>query len=214
MAEILLKNSPTYPLAAKPVDLSLLSERDPLALTIENVCTPEECQSLIDLSEAGGYEIALVNVGSGRQRLITNVRNNYSHIRDDPVITNVLWKRIEQFVPAVWYDRPVVGLSERLRFLRYDPGQKFEAHCDGTYVRPDGSEKSCITFQLYLNEGFVGGETSFLSYSLSRVKVKVVPKTGMVLVFQHNLLHEASIVIEGRKYAIRADIMYKTERIK
>ncbi|CAG8565630.1 3356_t:CDS:2 [Ambispora gerdemannii] len=200
MAEILLKNPPTYPLVAIPVDLSFLNERNPLAFTIDNVCTPEECQALINLSEAGSYEIALINVGYGRQKIITDVRNNYRYIRDDVEITNILWKRIEQFVPALWYDKPVAGLNERLRFLRYDPGQKFEAHCDGTYVRPDGNEKSCITFQLYLNEGFVGGETSFLSYSLNRDEVKVVPKTGMVLIFQHDLLHEGSAVIEGRKF--------------
>lgn len=77
---------------------------------------------------------------------------------------------------------------------------------DGTYYRPDGRERSHVTVQLYLNEGFKGGETTFLG---SGRDYAVVPKTGMVLVFEHALFHEGSAVTEGRKYAIRTDVMYK-----
>jgi hypothetical protein len=31
----------------------------------------------------------------------------------------------------------------------------------------------------------------------------------MVLVFQHNLLHESPALIKGRKYAVRTDVMYR-----
>ena len=39
----------------------------------------------------------------------------------------------------------------RLRFLRYDPGEYFKPHMDGTYQRENG-DRSYITIQLYLNE--------------------------------------------------------------
>jgi hypothetical protein len=64
----------------------------------------------------------------------------------------------------------------RLRFLRYDPGQYFKPHCDGSYMRDNG-ECSYITVQLYLNEGFKGGNTTFLSGDEHQRK-EVVPKTG------------------------------------
>jgi len=99
-------------------------------------------------------------------------------------------------------------LNERFRFLRYDPGEEFKTHLDGSYVRPDGSEKSFLTLQLYLNEGFVGGETTFVA-NYSEARVPVVPETGMVLIFEHHLWHKGSKLIEGRKYVIRTDIMYK-----
>jgi hypothetical protein len=50
----------------------------------------------------------------------------------------------------------VVGLNERFRFYRYDPGQHFAPHMDGCYQRANG-EESQFTFLVYLNDGFVGG---------------------------------------------------------
>ena len=104
-------------------------------------------------------------------------------------------------------DHKIVSLNERLRFLRYDPGQKFEPHMDGMYVRPDGIEKSFITVQLYLNGGFKGGATTFLN-DFESERLEVVPEPGRVLIFEHRLLHEGSALIEGRKYACRTDAMY------
>ena len=48
------------------------------------------------------------------------------------------------------------GLNERLRFLRYEPGEKFEPHLDGSFVRTDGDkagDRSFVTVLLYLNTG-------------------------------------------------------------
>lgn len=94
----------------------------------------------------------------------------------------------------------------RLRFLRYDPGEYFKPHMDGMYIRDNG-ERSYITVQLYLNEGFKGGSTTFMDFDLKHRK-EVVPKAGMVLVFDHEIMHEGSELIKGRKYSMRTDIMY------
>ena len=56
----------------------------------------------------------------------------------------------------------MVGLwcvNERLRFYRYDIGQQFDWHYDGAFERDNG-ERSQLTFMVYLNDGFVGGETA------------------------------------------------------
>lgn len=34
------------------------------------------------------------------------------------------------------------------------------------------------------------------------------------MVFQHDILHEGSLLIKGRKYAIRTDVMYSSETRK
>ena len=103
----------------------------------------------------------------------------------------------------------MVGLNERLRFLRYEEGDYFKPHLDGAYTRPDQTEQSQITVQLYLNDGFEGGETTFFSPCMKN-KVAVVPKPGKVLIFQHQLLHEGSVLKSGQKYSMRTDVMYKT----
>jgi predicted 2-oxoglutarate/Fe(II)-dependent dioxygenase YbiX len=105
-----------------------------------------------------------------------------------------------------------VGFNERLRFLRYDPGTYFAPHMDGSYERDDPShpkygEKSLVTAQIYLNQGFEGGATRMMGRNLSD-GYDVVPRTGSVLVFQHDIFHEGSVLIAGRKYTIRTDVMY------
>ena len=63
--------------------------------------------------------------------------------------------------------------------------------------------------QLYLNEGYQGGETNFIHRFEPGKKVPCKPKTGMVLIFQHDLLHEGSELLKGRKYTLRTDVMYR-----
>eukprot|EP00455_Lapot_gusevi_P020029 TRINITY_DN212_c0_g1_i4.p1 TRINITY_DN212_c0_g1~~TRINITY_DN212_c0_g1_i4.p1 ORF type:complete len:120 (+),score=29.24 TRINITY_DN212_c0_g1_i4:36-362(+) len=102
----------------------------------------------------------------------------------------------------------VVGLNERLRFLKYDPGEKFEAHYDGVYRRPDNSEESAITILIYLNQDYEGGQTTFLE-PRSDVAVSCEVKTGRVMLMEHHILHEGRTPTRGRKYVLRSDIMYK-----
>ena len=67
-----------------------------------------------------------------------------------------------------------------------------------------------LTLQLYLNEGFEGGSTTFMKEGKRNrnEKLECVPKTGMALVFSQDLYHEGSTLNSGRKYAVRTDFMY------
>ena len=180
-----------------------------LAFVLDNVLSEEECKALIEETQEKGYEAALLNVGYGRQVLDTSYRNNTRCILDSEDQASWLWEKIKDYVPDTWKGYQVVGLNERLRFLKYGSGEYFKPHMDGTYARPDGSERSYITIQLYLNEGMEGGNTTFLSNSSASEDVGVVPKPGRVLVFQHDILHEGSLLVKGTKYTMRTDVMYK-----
>ncbi len=116
-------------------------------------------------------------------------------------------------------DQYVINKLFVLLFFRYSPGDKFKMHYDGAYVRADGT-RTFVTLQIYLNDASPtsGGETTFFSTKcLGNVieqkdpknRVAVLPKTGMVLVFEHKLLHEGSILKEGKKYTIRTDVLYE-----
>ncbi|KAG0043143.1 hypothetical protein BGZ83_011780 [Gryganskiella cystojenkinii] len=187
-----------------------------LAVTAQSIITPQECQAMIDRSEQIGYEVALVNTGSGEGVRVPGYRDGYRCIIDDKEFVAELWKRVQAYIPEVYEDRPRIEMNERLRFLRYGPGDKFEPHMDGEYRRTDGSgHVTKVTIQFYLNEGCVGGATSFLSeYSFredrggENEKLEVNPRTGQILIFQHNLLHEGSQVTQGTKYVVRTDILY------
>lgn len=182
-----------------------------LAFVLDNVFSEEECQDWIEMTEGKSYEPALVNIGGGRQMHMPDVRNNMRCIVDSEEMADKLFQRIKPFLPETIGRCKIVSLNERLRFLRYDPGQKFEPHHDGAYMRPDGSEVSRVTVQLYLNEGFEGGSTNFLEgFAAALPPVPCVPKIGRVLIFEHRLLHEGEELRVGRKYAMRTDVMYTT----
>lgn len=169
--------------------------------TIPQLLSPEECRAYINLIEEVGFTDAPINVGGGRQRIVASVRNNRRVMFDDMDRAAALWERVSSDVPVFLNGRQAVGLNERLRFYRYAPGQRFAPHADGSFARPTG-ERSLLTFMVYLNDGFAGGETKFN-------EIAVVPETGLALIFRHELWHEGAEVTSGRKYVLRTDVMYE-----
>lgn len=194
------------------LDLDHIEESGKLAFLLHNVFTPEECKNLIKTSEDSGYSEALVHVGGGRQILMKGYRDGSRVMIDDKEFVGRLLQRIASQLPTSFENEKLLEINERLRFLRYDDGDQFQPHCDASYGRPDNSARTLITLQIYLNEDFKGGETTFLHRRTGRTReskcVPVVPKTGMILVFEHNILHEGSLVKRGRKYTIRTDVLY------
>jgi predicted 2-oxoglutarate/Fe(II)-dependent dioxygenase YbiX len=173
--------------------------------TIENFFSPEECEYCINKTESHGYSEAPITTPLGNV-FNAQTRNNTRVMFDAASMANDLWPRLSPFVPTPLDNREAIGLNERFRFYRYDVGQKFAPHNDGYFQRPNG-ERSQLTFMVYLNEEFTGGETRFdLRYPYH--EISVVPKTGMALLFIHELRHEGAPVHQGRKYVLRSDIMY------
>ncbi|KAL8957540.1 MAG: hypothetical protein Q9193_005216 [Seirophora villosa] len=208
------------------------------AVVLDNAFSSAECEDLIHAAEAqtdGKWEQAMINVGGGRQRLITDSRDCGRIIWDDTGIVTKIWDRVKDCVPEIWrlngmahvtgYGPVKRGetlvmsrLNERMRFLKYTEGQYFRPHCDGSYVTPDGGEISYYTLHLYLNEPqsaapgerTEGGATRFHSMSWDEKFLDVEPRVGRVLIFQHrNLLHSGDDVVKGTKYTLRTDLMYK-----
>jgi predicted 2-oxoglutarate/Fe(II)-dependent dioxygenase YbiX len=134
-----------------------------------------------------------------------DVRDNARVMIDDQALAASLWERARPFVQAEWFGWHAVGLNERFRYYRYDPGQRFDRHTDGYFERDNG-ERSHFTFMVYLNDDFEGGNTTFYE---SRVPLHVRPETGKALLFYHRQVHEGRPVVRGRKYVLRSDIMYR-----
>lgn len=147
------------------------------AVILDDVLTPAECESLIKGAEASttkGWERAMINIGGGKQRLMTDERNCGRIIWDSRDVVARIWKRIEHLPevqeitrlenvpkifgngPAKWeevwkFTRP----NERMRFLKYVGGEYFRPHCDGSYETPDRKERTYFTLHLYLNNADV-----------------------------------------------------------
>jgi hypothetical protein len=181
------------------------------AFVIRGFLSPAECERYVALSEGVGYGDAPINTFSGPV-VNKRMRNNERVMLDDPALAADLWGRLRPFVPEACGQWRACGLNERLRFYRYDPGQRFDWHFDGPFERSP-TEVSAMTFMVYLNDGFGGGATEFdfrfTTGDEGERLVPVIPEAGMALVFFHRILHQGAPVTGGRKYVLRSDVMYR-----
>ena len=184
------------------VDGDSFDFRAPLAFALPDVMPGAECVRLIERIEALGPDDAPVSTAAGVV-LRPDVRNNKRVMFDDQELARALFDRVASSVPASLCDMTPIGLNERFRCYRYEPGQRFAPHRDGSFER-SRDERSLLTFMVYLNDDFSGGETTFLDYD-----EVVTPRTGSALLFQHMLVHEGSVVRTGVKYVLRSDVMFR-----
>ncbi len=180
---------------------------------IHHFLTPEECAQFIAASEAVGYGDAPITTGAGPV-MFKEIRNNDRVMIDDPAMAEMLFERVRPFLPERVRDWEPCGLNERFRYYRYTRGQKFDWHCDGEYHRRN-AEESKLTFMIYLNGGIAGGETMFHLHegrvSDADADLRVLPWAGKALLFRHELLHTGAMVLDGVKYVLRTDVMFREQ---
>ncbi len=167
---------------------------------IENFFSEQECRDHIAQSEQIGYEEAKVQM-HGRQVMMKSIRDNSRVMFKDEKLAEEIFEKVRKFCPPEIGNSQLLGLNEMFRFYKYEPGQKFSRHRDGSYQR-NATEFSVLTLLIYLNEDFEGGETSFKDFDFK-------PETGTAMVFNHAVVHQGDALIKGIKYVLRTDIMYQ-----
>jgi predicted 2-oxoglutarate/Fe(II)-dependent dioxygenase YbiX len=175
-------------------------------VVLRNVLTPEECAAIIRVAEERGFEkAALYN------NHFSDVRKSQRCIVDSEVFVGALWPRLQHAVPPKWGWQFVLDsqhpLNERLRILRYDPGDYFLPHRDGQYMSDSSGSISQITILLYLNEGYRGGYTEFKTTAGDWCPV--VTGVGDVVLMDQTVSHHVPALLEGVKYSLRTEVMYK-----
>ncbi|KAI8654845.1 P4Hc domain-containing protein [Fusarium keratoplasticum] len=239
-----LTTPPAAPITSHHIDFAsspLPQYEGHTALILDNVLSPQECRELLSLAEASvprpegssAWRPALVNLGAGWEAPAPGYRESDRIIWDQQTIVDRLWERCAQaeglrellaVIPPDPYMRggkwKFSRFNERMRYLKYTPGQYFKPHCDGPYYYTEGEGIEYETFytvHLYLNDSkehnpesdLEGGATSFLEMRGDN-RLDVNPKQGSVLIFQHKgLYHEGATVLKGTKYTMRTDILYK-----
>ena len=86
-----------------------------------------------------------------------------------------LFGRARPWLPGRLGRWELVGLNERFRYYRYDVAERFAPHLDGAFTRE--GEQSQLTFMLYLNDGFAGGETNFFN-AMGQRRLSVRPEVA------------------------------------
>ena len=189
----------------------------PNVMLIHGFYSPEDCQAELEYAEAAGWQKQHYGGGARPEA-------RYRAVKDDAVRAAQIWERIHFFPSLEQFYKDLrpdpyedfarlaeghtfwspIGLNERLRYYKYEPGHRFDTHFDIMF-RLDDNTRTFLTFIIYLNCDFEGGETRF--EGLGTVK----PRLGTLLVFPHELKHEGMEVTKGVKTVLRSDIMYRLD---
>lgn len=194
----------------------------PGAFVLSGVLTPDECTQLLRAALAIGFSDDLPLEKQEPTRI------GSCEILAEAHTLEPIWQRVRAHLPPTLEGCKLEGINARFRIFAYDEGGVYRPHIDGTWpgsgLDADGrymhdsygaSVRSRLTFLIYLNEDFTGGETTFYLPGPTRLHAhRVKPQTGAVLCFPQSntasLLHEGSAVTRGRKYVIRTDVLYRT----
>jgi predicted 2-oxoglutarate/Fe(II)-dependent dioxygenase YbiX len=175
---------------------------------IPHAFTATECAGFLEIAGRTGFHEAPITTHDGFV-MAPDIRNNTRVIHDDQGLAAALWGRLAPAVPERIDAWSAVGLNERFRFYRYEPGQFFAWHRDGAFLRNE-REQSLVTLMIYLDEGFEGGSTDF-DVPQREAPIRVVPQRGTVLLFRHGLRHQGASVVRGVKHVLRTDVMYRRD---
>ena len=208
-----------------------------LAIRVQKFFSRLECQQLIERAtlnqENGGFQYITEAThtapdGSTYPVMLQNPNpHKLSVFFHAPTVTR-MWRQIETkvyplldaFIEERGIGKPL-GLNPKLRVLKYDyaDNDRFEPHFDAT-TKVGQHKKSVLTVLLYLNDGdgidFQGGDTLFLNHHISLRQdsdegsvTNVVPSTGDVVIFEHDLYHSGAPLEWGTKYVLRTDILFE-----
>jgi 2OG-Fe(II) oxygenase superfamily len=194
----------------RPGTINPHSQRDcPWVVTLDNVLSDQECESLIEQGAMLGYErsedVGERNPDGSYGSVKSSGRTSTNAWCSDACLTN---ETVQSVIAKL---ENLTGIpdanSEFLQLLRYEVGQFYESHHD--FIEHDVDRASgprILTVFLYLNDVEGGGATHFTNLDLS-----VYPKRGRVLlwpsvlddnpnVWDDRTHHQAQPVLEGIKY--------------
>jgi hypothetical protein len=215
---------------------SLATRRDiaevPGAFQLMDVVSPDECTRLVALTETLGYlEDAAVSLPRA-------IRHNHSAtwVADDASV-DILWQRCQSLIRKDddFGGKCAVGLNARFRFYRYEEGDYFAAHTDGSWpgsrvidgeLIPNAFDDrwSQLTILLFLSDDFEGGATRFYVDPADPARpargvegahsIDLRTPLGGALCFPHGVhplhcLHASQPISAGVKYIIRSDVLFE-----
>lgn len=192
---------------------------------IDGFFAEEECEALIahsnqiQVTENGDKPWHAPNTGGKYTRAMMSNRK----------LADVIEKRLKPILPEIVNDCKTLYVNDRFRFSRYSAGGEFHVHCDGKNYdnkRPEltgeFSAESLLTANAFLNtEGdedydLVGGGTTFFHgegdenggpKQCGLLRESIPAKAGRLVLFWANQYHQGDLVVSGRKYLVRTDIM-------
>jgi peroxiredoxin len=169
-------------------------------LIAPRIFEPELCRRLVDLHEADGGRFTGVMRDEGERTVAVMdvLKKRRDVLVDDPALQAQLKDRLERrLFPLI--ERGLMFKATRIeRYVVscYDAadGAVFHPHRDST---TQGTAHRRFACSINLNDGFEGGDLRFAEFGPKIYR----PPVGGAVVFSCALLHEATPVTRGRRYA-------------
>jgi len=169
-------------------------------LIAPNILEPDLCQALINLhqTDGGRFTGVMRDEGDRTVHVMDELKVRRDILLTEPALQAAVQARLERrLFPLI---RQALGFTvtrtERLLISCYDSadGGVFHAHRDTT---TQGTAHRRFACSLNLNADFEGGDLRFPEYGPATYR----PPPGGAVVFSGALLHEATRVTSGRRYA-------------
>lgn len=172
---------------------------------LRNLMSKSECNKIIHESEKYGY---------GETHYVKEYRGNLRLITMDETLSIVLFSRLMCFMPkTINKSWKLCGLNECFRMSKYHAGDQFMKHVDD-FHKINNFKQSFFTINIYLNDNYNGGHTRFYNNN-GKLVASIKAKQGDCLIFLQpllaNLQHDGEVVLDGIKYLMRSDIIYKSK---
>jgi len=185
--------------------------QDRPCLYIQNLLTQEECQNIL--------QTVCVSHDNNPRSLEVGERSEFS--RQDKELSLKLYQRIKEYTPKQLDGGECIGLRSEWHHARYFPGQSVFAHMDQRQTSEEHrnfpSIASRMTVNIYLDEGYDGGEFVFVhgvrddgTWETSHTIIH--PKAGDAVLFYQGVpefSHAVPKLLKGRKTIMRSDVMYR-----
>lgn len=162
----------------------------------DNIFTPEECKKLIENFDKHIDKVEYIDRGNSEY---------YRFEEDSDEMANFLWNKIKAHLPTYYDKGTLVCLNTHFRYSKYVHGMEFGIHRDGMNQDKNGN-RSILTFNIFLNDDFEGGETDFFDENGVLI-LSAKPAPGRAAVFDRSILHCGNKVLNGCKYLLRTDVM-------
>jgi len=148
-------------------------------------------------------------------------------IFEDNLLLHEIWKRIQNYLPSfiktnsqfiIGDNWELIGLCEKIRILKYEPGEYIDNHSDKVITRNildmNGvkyTQKSFFSIYIYLNDDYCGGEYYFweLDNKSEKYNFVIKPKKGDCVILHQSIINKKCQTFDNTQYILRLDIIYQ-----
>jgi hypothetical protein len=189
-------------------------------IVLENVLTRWECKRFIAETEAAGYG----KLGQGKTGAAYRGNRRVQLEDVGGGLGREIWRRIERFLPKTEALPGEPGVFEfeelnpRYRFAKYGPGEGFCVHVDKPTVF-EPQRCSIYTVNIYLNDlaDKQHGRTRFYARMGGKPIAAAGGVAGSAVIFKQAVvdsspLHDGEELVDGLKYLMRTDVIYRHNR--